>query len=283
MILGSPTSIISDFESGNLRLPKMGGSTESRIGIISSWKEPQVLPFTESPKPDASNLLEDYETIFRWCCLAAQSSSLNLDFIVLTILQPTANQEFSMLLADTLAVLLEQGYSVTVRSLVLDYGEEKGQCHVLLLFAAPYGTTPQWIDETLSDLQLTGLNGSAALDNTAESTTTAETQSSADARSATDAALPEDKAKAVHDQAIMRHSSLPILDTAYQADCTKDDCRPRTNSYITLDPIPQLTRNIATIVTRVIGELSKGSQRPGECAANSRPEDDSENAKRLRL
>jgi hypothetical protein len=275
MILGSPTSIISDLESGNLRLPKMGGSTESHIGIISSWKEPQVLPFTKSPKPDASNLLEDYGTIFRWCCLAAQSSSLNLDFIVLTILQPIANQEFSMLLADTLAVLLEQGYSVTVRSIVLDYGEEKGQCHALLLFAAPYGTIPQWIDETLSDLQLTGLNGSPALDNNAE------TQISADARSLTDAALPEDKA--IHDQAIMRHSSLPIPDTAYQADCTKGDCRPRTNSYITLDPIPQLTRNIATIVSRVIGELSKGSQRPGECAANSRPEDDSENAKRLRL
>ncbi|KAF4219065.1 hypothetical protein CNMCM5878_003920 [Aspergillus fumigatiaffinis] len=281
MNLGSPTSIISDLESGNLRLPKLGGSSESRIGIISSWKEPQVLPFTKSPELNPSNLLEDYGTIFRWCCLAAQSSSLNLDFIVLTTLQPTANQEFSMLLADTVAVLLEQGYSVAVRSIVLDYEEEKEQCLALLLFAAPYGTIPQWIDETLSDLQLTSLNGSPALDNNGESTTTVETQSSADSRSVTDAALPEDKA--VHDQATVRHSSLPIPDVACQADRTRDDCRPCTKSRTTPDPIQQLTRNIATIVTRVIGELSKGSQRPGECAANSRPEDDSENAKRLRL
>ncbi|KAK9575937.1 hypothetical protein V6Z93_010218 [Aspergillus fumigatus] len=186
-----------------------------------------------------------------------------------------------MLLADTVAVLLEQGYSVTVRSIVLDYGEEKEQRHVLLLFAAPCGTIPQWIDETLSDIQLTSLNGSPALDNNVESTTTAETQCSANSRSVTDAALPEDKA--VHDQATGRHSSLPIPDIAYQADLTRDDCQPRTKSCTTHDPIPQLTRNIATIVTRVIGELSKGCQRPGECSANSRPEDDSENAKRLRL
>jgi hypothetical protein len=281
MILGSLTSIISDLESGNLRLPKIGGSSESRIGIISNWKEPQVLPVTKSPEPEASNLLENYGTIFRWCCLAAQSSSLNLDFIILTILQPTANQEFSMLLADTVAVLLEQGYSVTVRSIVLDSGGGKEQRHVLLLFAAPCGTIPQWIDETLSDIQLTTLNGSPALDNNAESTTTAETQCLADSRSATDAALPEDKA--VHDQATVRHSSLPIPDIANQADCTRDDCQPRIKSCMTVDPIPQLTRNIATIVTRVIGELSKNSQRPGECAANSRSEGDSENAKRLRL
>jgi hypothetical protein len=39
MNLGSPTSIISDLESGNLCLPKLGGSSESCIGIISSWKE----------------------------------------------------------------------------------------------------------------------------------------------------------------------------------------------------------------------------------------------------
>jgi hypothetical protein len=281
MILGSPTSIVSDLESGNLRLPKLGGSTESRIGIISSWKEPQLLPFTKPPKPDASNLLEDYGSVFRWCCLAAQSPSLNLDFIVLTIRQPTANQEFPMLLADTVAVLLEQGYSVTVRSILLDYGEEKEQCHVLLLFAAPCGTIPQWIDETLSDIQLTSLNGSPALDNNAESTTTGETQCSASSSSVTDAALPENKA--VHDQATVRHSSLPIPDIAYQADRLRDDCPLRTKSCMTLDPIPQLTRNIATIVTRVIGELSKGSQQPVECAANPRPEDDSENAKRLRL
>jgi hypothetical protein len=281
MHLGSTTSVISDLESGNLCLPTLGGSSEPHIGIISSWKNLQVHPSTQSPEPDASNLLEDYGKVFRWCCLAAQSSSLNLDFIVLTILQPTANQEFSILLADTVTVLLEQGYSVTVRSIVLDYGAEKEQCHVLLLFAAPCGTIPQWIDETLSDIKLTTLNGSPALDNNAESTTAAETQCSANSRSVTDAALPEDKA--VHDQATVRHSSLPIPDTAYQADRTRDDCQTRTKSCKTLDPILQLTRNIATIVTRVIGELSKGSQRPGECAANSRPEDDSENAKRLRL
>ncbi|KAH2164954.1 hypothetical protein KXV74_006386, partial [Aspergillus fumigatus] len=209
MNLGSPTSIISDLESGNLRLPKLGGSSESRIGIISRWKEPQVLSFTKSPELDASNLLEDYESIFRRCCLAAQTSSLDLDFIVLTILQPNASQEFSMLLADTVAVLLEQGYSVTVRSIVLDYGEEKEQRHVLLLFAAPCGTIPQWIDETLSDIQLTSLNGSPALDNNVESTTTAETQCSANSRSVTDAALPEDKA--VHDQATGRHTPYKIV------------------------------------------------------------------------
>ncbi|KAI2839629.1 hypothetical protein CBS11350_7460 [Aspergillus niger] len=278
MNLGSPSSIILDIESGNLRLPELGSSSNPRIGIFSIWKEPQVTP---SPGPDAPNLLEDYETIFRWCRLTAQSSSLNFDFIVLTSFQPTADKVFSTLLADTVAVLLEQGYSVTVRSIVLDYREEKKESHVLLLFAAPCGTIPQWIDETLSDLQLTSLDGSSVLGNNMESTTTAETQCLVNSGSVTDAAHPEDKAD--HDQATMRHGSLPIPDIAYQADRTGDDCQPCTRPCMTLDPIPRLTRNIATIVTRVIGELSKDSQRPDECTANIRPEDDSENAKRLRL
>ncbi|GKZ63037.1 hypothetical protein AnigIFM49718_010768 [Aspergillus niger] len=278
MNLGSPSSIILDIESGNVRLPELGSSSNPRIGIFSIWKEPQVTP---SPGPDAPNLLEDYETIFRWCRLTAQSSSLNFDFIVLTSFQPTADKVFSTLLADTVAVLLEQGYSVTVRSIVLDYREEKKESHVLLLFAAPCGTIPQWIDETLSDLQLTSLDGSSVLGNNMESTTTAETQCLVDSGSVTDAAHPEDKAD--HDQATMRHGSLPIPDIAYQADRTGDDCQPCTRPCMTLDPIPRLTRNIATIVTRVIGELSKDSQRPDECTANIRPEDDSENAKRLRL
>jgi hypothetical protein len=96
------------------------------------------------------------------------------------------------------------------------------------------------------------------LDNNAESTTAAETQCSANSRSVTNAALPEDKA--VHNQATVRHSSLLIPDTAYQADRTRDDCQTRTKSYKTLDLILQLTQNIATIVTQVIRELSKGSQ-----------------------
>ncbi|PKX93544.1 uncharacterized protein P174DRAFT_430548 [Aspergillus novofumigatus IBT 16806] len=117
--------IVEDLESGNLRLLKSGGSSESYIRIISNWKEPQILLFAKSPEQDALNLLKDYTTIFWQCHLTAQSSLLNLNFIVLTVLQLTANQEFLMLLADTMAVLLEQGYSVTVRLIIPDYREEK--------------------------------------------------------------------------------------------------------------------------------------------------------------
>lgn len=108
-----------------------------------------------------------------------------------------------------------------------------------------------------------------------------ETQCLANSRLVTGAALLEDKA--VYNQATVRHSSLLIPDIAYQADLTRDDRQPQITLCMTHDLIPQLTQNIATIVTQVIGELSKGSQRPGKYAANSRLKDDSENTKRLRL
>lgn len=103
-------------------------------------------------------------TVFGIAALLPSCRPLSADFIVLTLSHCISHEQFQGPLASTMRILLGQGYSVTIKTLLVrDSDAYEGQ--PVLLLAAPRVSNPQWIDDTISDLQImsnsaNGPNGS---------------------------------------------------------------------------------------------------------------------------
>ncbi|KAB8213146.1 hypothetical protein BDV33DRAFT_210480, partial [Aspergillus novoparasiticus] len=132
---GNTTSIIADPESAAAGLSELRNAQTPRIVTISSGDS-------------AVGLASDRERLdpCEMGRLVAQSSVLNADFIVLTLphsaLGGLGNLRDSV--THTVSLLLTAGYSAALRTVSRDS---------MLLLAAPGRTKPQWIDDTLSELQ----------------------------------------------------------------------------------------------------------------------------------
>ncbi|KAE8371298.1 hypothetical protein BDV26DRAFT_276413 [Aspergillus bertholletiae] len=151
---GCAASAVARIDSQGLVLPDMAGGQAPRIVTINGEDPPVVSrPRTLTPcAVDVADLSGADLTPLQLCELAAQSPVLSPDFIVLAMSRSILDDRLWRSLARTMSLLLEQGYSVTLRRVPLDVLEPYGERSVLLL-AAPGRTHPQWIDDALSDLQ----------------------------------------------------------------------------------------------------------------------------------
>lgn len=153
----------------------------------------------------------------RHCSLAAQSSTLKANFIILTQPHCILHEQYQGPLASTMGLLLEEGYSVTLQTLSTGNSDLPEGMPVLLL-ATPYGTNPQWINDALSDHQIMSsvVNEAGSVARTF----------------ATD-------------------TGVPCSDRGNPQDTASD--QSTQVSHV-------VARQIATVVSRIIGELSKENQ-----------------------
>ncbi|KAB8227538.1 uncharacterized protein BDW43DRAFT_316712 [Aspergillus alliaceus] len=152
---GCAASAVARIDSQGLVLPDMAGGQAPRIVTINGEGPSVVSPSRTlaSCAVDVVDLSQADLTPLQLCELAAQSPVLSPDFIVLTMSRSILDDQRWGSLASTMSLLLEQGYSVTLRRVPLDAPEPYRERSVLLL-AAPGRTHPQWIDNAISDLQM---------------------------------------------------------------------------------------------------------------------------------
>lgn len=130
------------------------------IVIISGGRRSPVLVEAGTNSAVSKESRSAYLDGLRHCGLVAQSPTLSADFIVLTLSQGIFHEHFRGPLTRAVSLLLEQGYSVSLKTLSIRDSDPYEGPPVLLL-AAPFGTNPQWIDDTISDLQImsSGVDG----------------------------------------------------------------------------------------------------------------------------
>jgi hypothetical protein len=216
-------------------LPNSGDHDAARVVIISSRGVTLALGDEKQglSESDAPSVVPDGLESFTLCDLAAQSPILSPDFIVLAQFIPSAQHRMLTSpaispVSNTIRSLLARGYSVTLRSLP----NANAELTPLVLLAAPGGTNPQWVEDSLSDLQV-----SRAL----------QTQT---------AGMPQGQDGIEHEATDMiTHSSVVM-----SAETTPDKILTAERQHIHDPFLTTTARDIATILTRVIGEFSKQAQ-----------------------
>ncbi|KAL4961378.1 uncharacterized protein BDV14DRAFT_203829 [Aspergillus stella-maris] len=242
---GDAVSVIMNLGSQGAMLSDLGDHEAPRVVIISS-RERMLALEQSSSDTDTEDVVSNSLESSRLCVLAAESPILSPDFIVLALLIPSAQptQLTSSIISpfsSTIKSLLARGYSVTLRSLPNANAEQT----YLVLLAAPLGTNPQWIEDSLSDLQVSR----ASSDSQSKMPDVLQGQGAIEDE-ATDAAD--------HPSMIVSTNTRP------------DGLLTASREHIYDSSFTTIGRDIATILTRVIGEFSKQSRAP--CSSMAMPD-----------
>lgn len=206
---------------------------------------------------DPKESLSAYLDGLRHCGLVAQSRTLSADFIVLTLSHRIFHEQFRGPLASAVSLLLGQGYSVTLKTLSIRDSDPYDP--PVLLLAAPCGTNPQWIDDTISDLQIMS-SGADGPNEFFETPTAGADMSRSGHLNLKDTNL---------DQSTQGSGIQTPVDDILSArfvgsettDAVERDGLPLTSPKLINGRLHQnVAHQVANVVSRIIGEFSKRNQ-----------------------
>ncbi|TPR10156.1 hypothetical protein CAN33_0055060 [Aspergillus niger] len=245
---GRPGSIPVPFSRAQTCLAEPGESDVPRIITIAGRARPLVTASGAlDPWSDEwTSASAGASSVWQSCRQVAQSPVLSPDFIVGAVFGAGPRQSVTPAVGTAVRLLLEVGYSVTLRTVPIGPVAGSASSAALLLLAAPWGTNPQWIDETLADLQPTpvalGDSAALAIAATADGTGISDmaTAAARENEPLVSDEVPVRPARAAASQVIEE----PLATATERID----------NQFVTV------ARNIATTITRIIGEFSKTAQ-----------------------
>ncbi|EHA21823.1 hypothetical protein ASPNIDRAFT_184074, partial [Aspergillus niger ATCC 1015] len=150
---GRPGSIPVPFSRAQTCLAEPGESDVPRIITIAGRARPLVTASGAlDPWSDEwTSASAGASSVWQSCRQVAQSPVLSPDFIVGAVFGAGPRQSVTPAVGTAVRLLLEVGYSVTLRTVPIGPVAGSASSAALLLLAAPWGTNPQWIDETLAD------------------------------------------------------------------------------------------------------------------------------------